>query len=245
MKSIRIIGFIVGFIIFVVLFVIINIIANVQNGDGKKQEIIIAEKEIPAMTVITSDMLTTKEVSLDAVDANNILDKEQAIGMVANTKILANEPILKQKLTSTDNSVLGIAPTIKDGMRAVSIVVDIGSGLSGLLRTGNFVDVVATFESMPDTSNIQNSISFSNGKSLIIAQNAKVIALGQLIDADKQAQQANTSEKQEVYGTVTVEVTPEQAMSISLVESTEKTKIMLVLRSQSDSKVLDMPGRTW
>ena len=243
MKGIRIAAFVLGLIIFVVLFVIILFITRLQSGESNKQEIIVAARDIAEMTVVTSDMLTTKEVGIETIDQNTLFDKEEAVGKVANTKIFAGEAISGKKLSSTDNSQLGIAPEIASGMRAVSILVDPGTGVSGLLRSGNFVDVVLTFDPAAESSTPANTLVYGSAKSIMIAQNAKVIALNQVDNVAKQAQNAEANDVTEVYITVTLEVTPEQAMSIALGESTESSKIVLLLRSQGDKGNLDLPGR--
>ena len=245
MKGIRIAGFIIGFIVFIILFLFITTITNINKGGSDKQEIVVAATDIPEMTVITADMITTKEVSVDSISSDTILNKEEVEGKVANTKILADEPILAKKLTSAESSTLGIAPSIEEGKRAVSIFVEMDSGLSGLLRSGNYVDVLATYEAdgTPDPNATINSVSYLNGITVTLAQNAKVIALAQITDAEKQDQAVQNAENtDEIYGTVTLEVSPAEAILIASAEANGKSKIMLILRSQNDRNIMQIPG---
>lgn len=246
MKGIKIAGFIIGLIVFIILFLFITTISNKGNREGDKQEIVVAAKEIPAMTVITADMLTVKKVEGEFLSSGNIMSKKEALGMVANTKILVNEPIISQKLTSADNSSLGIAPSVAEGKRAVSVIVEMNTGLSGLLRSGNFVDVLTSYdtEGTPDPNATLNSVSYLNGITVTLAQNAKVIALAQLTDAEKQNKAIeNSSGTKEIYGTVTLEVSPAEAILIASSEIKGKSKIMLILRSQNDRNIMQIPGQ--
>lgn len=120
------------------------------------------------------------------------------------------------------------------------------TGLSGLLRSGNYVDVIASYEveGTPDPNAIKNSVNYENGISIAIAQNAKVIALAQITQADKQNEIVEEATGEDnIYGTVTLEVSEAEALRIASAETNSKCKIILILRSQNDRNIMDIPGQ--
>ena len=111
-----------------------------------------------------------------------------------------------------NNEKLKISPN----KRAISIAVDQVKGVSGLIRPGNYVDVIAFIPESPE----------GPATTEILLQDIKVLAVGSQTDKtiksiDPAADLALT------YPSVTVEVTPEQAVSIATVSVKGSLTFML------------------
>lgn len=125
------------------------------------------------------------------------------------------------KAAQTNNEKLKISPN----KRAISIAVDQVKGVSGLIRPGNFVDVIAFIPESPE----------GPAKTEILLQGIKVLAVGsQTGKTIKSIEPA--SELALTYPSVTVEVTPEQAVSIATVSVKGSLTLMLRKTPAQDSK---------
>lgn len=119
--------------------------------------------------------------------------------------------------TSKPKQKLKIAPN----KRAISIEVDHVKGLSGLIRPGNFVDIIAF---IPESA--QNPSTTE-----ILLEEIKVLAVGS--QTDKTIKNIDPAlETTFTYPTVTVEVTPDEALAIANVSV--KGSLTLMLRKNPD-----------
>lgn len=144
-------------------------------------------------------------------------------GVVAN--IYEGEPILENRLAGKGAGA-GLAATIPQGMRAVSIRVNDVGGVSGFVRPGARVDVLIA-GNPPGTSNTMGVVS----KTLL--QNMEVLSAGQDMQKDSEGKPVSVP-------VVNLLATPEQAETLSLASS--EMRIQLVLRNPLDTKTVTTPG---
>ncbi len=139
------------------------------------------------------------------------------------TSVVENEPILDRKLAPKEAGA-GLAATIPEGMRALSVKVDEVVDVAGFVLPGTIVDVLVTGE-------VQGG---QNGNSITrtILEDVRVLAAGQKVEQDKDG-------KPYTVPVITLLVTPEQANKLTMA-STEG-KIHLALRNTIDSKMVDPP----
>ena len=109
---------------------------------------------------------------------------------------------------------------ISKGKRAISIKVSLESGVSGYIAANSLVDVIA-YES---TKDVKKDKEFRSA--VIILENAKVLTSGQSSDNKEGALK---------YETVTLEVTPEEGVVLSLA-SKDKDGFYLMLRNAEDKQ---------
>jgi len=158
----------------------------------------------------------------NVVPPGTFTDITQVVGRVVNLDIGENEPILEAKLAA-QGSQEGFSSLIPPGMRAMTVQVNVYSGVSGFILPGANVDVMVTVTSM------QNK---EESSTRIILENVKVLAIDQTFeknDADPVTVQS-----------VTLLVTPEQAEKLALA-STEG-KLLLMLRNATDQEATDTKG---
>lgn len=118
------------------------------------------------------------------------------------------EPLLAKKVTEPGVDA-GITANLSAGMRALTISVDVASGVSGFLRPGDRVDVYWT--------------GTANGREVTKLMQAaiRLIAIDQSADADR-------SEETQIARTVTVEATSEQVAALALAQQSGRLTLVLV-----------------
>lgn len=106
--------------------------------------------------------------------------------------------------------------TISKGKRAVSIEVKVPEGVSGYIKAGSYVDVVANMT--PPKSAPPNQ----EDDARILLQNVKVLAVGA---------RADDTASRKKYNLVTLEVSPNQGVALSFAT---KYDLYLMLRNDTD-----------
>ncbi|MHC4883765.1 MAG: Flp pilus assembly protein CpaB [Planctomycetota bacterium] len=135
--------------------------------------------------------------------------------------IEAGAPLFRQDLQAPIEHSDSAESVVADGMRAVTIPVDMISGVAGLVRTGDRVDVIATFNLTGQGREKRVATSY-------LLQNVRVVALD-----NKTARSVRSDRKSNrVYRAVTLELKPED--SLRLINAQEQGSIRLLLRHRSD-----------
>ncbi|MEL7655568.1 MAG: Flp pilus assembly protein CpaB [Bacillota bacterium] len=203
-----------------------------EAGDEFKKEVVVAAVNIPSNTEITEDMISLDNLPEAAVLQNAMTKEELVLGKATSTEILAGEQILSGKLVTPgeiDNSTL--AYVVKPDMRAITIAVDSVKGVAGMLKPQNTVDLIACFE---------NDGNGPKAYSNLIAENITVLAVDSVMSKD--GKEIAVEDENSPYTTITLQVTPKQAMEISMAEF--KGQLRAVLRSPLDEKQINPPSLT-
>ncbi len=196
--------------------------------------VVAAAVDIPENTQITREMVTLRSVSNDSLLDNYILDTESVVGMVMTSDVYAGEQIIRDRLVSVGEASShrnALAYAVKPGMRAMTIPVGQDTGLENFLKPGNRVDIVANYnheETRPVLNNESQLEWIQIPTSQLLVQNVLILAVGTTMD----------KLGAEAYTTVTLEVTPEDALNISAVHWW--ANIHLLLRSPLDEDILQM-----
>lgn len=176
--------------------------------------VVVAAVNIPENTRITADMVTLRSISDDSLLANYMVDTESVIGMVMTGDVYAGEQIIRDRLVrigETDTNRNTLAYAVKPGMRAVTIFVDQDTGLENFLKPGNRVDVLANYtreETRPVLNQEEELEWVQIPTTQLLAQNVQILAVGSSMDKNGASE----------YSTVTLEVTPQDALNISAVD---------------------------
>lgn len=139
------------------------------------------------------------------------------------TSLLANEPITADRLAPVEAGG-GLTPTIRSGMRAMSVKVNEVIGVAGFVVPGTRVDVLVTIRRGTDNTMTRTVVS-----------NAQVLTAGTRSDQEKAA-----TDEPIPSTVVTLVVTPADAERIALAQT--EGQIMLALRNPLDTAVSDAPG---
>lgn len=196
--------------------------------------VVVAAVDIPENTQITAEMVTLRSISDDSLLENYILDTESVIGMVLTSDIYAGEQITRARLVrlgEDDSAKKTLAYALHPGMRAITIFVDQDTGLVNFLKPGNRVDVLSNY-SHEDTRVVLNEdykLEYVQiPTTQLLAQNVTILAVGSVMDKNGAAE----------YTTVTLEVTPEDALNINAVDWWGNLR--LLLRSPLDDSIIEI-----
>lgn len=199
------------------------------NAGVEMVEVVGAGKDLPVGTVLTANDLGHKSAPRRDFGERAVLysDFRQILGKKLKYAIRKGEILQWQDLDIPYAPGSGLAPTIKPGLRAVSISVGGAAAVSGLVQPNDRVDILGTF-SFP----ARNNPAEMETVTLTILQDVSVLAVGQTL-----ARQAGSGDAARrtatTYNMVTFEVTPREAELLVFTESM-KGRLTLVLRNPED-----------
>lgn len=191
---------------------------RVSEPEGKETvPVIVAKVDIPSKTKVTADMVQVQNVPVEYMQPGAIREGKQIIGVLAREHIIAGEQITGRRLLTEAKSV-GLPGVIPPGKRAISIAVTEVSGVSGLIKPGDHVDVMATFD--------QGTVGDSLGD--VFLQNVQVLAVNRELDPN--ANDQNSKEKKDLIKTATVTLAVDAAQVHHLAVAEDRGKVRLALR---------------
>jgi pilus assembly protein CpaB len=191
-------------------------------------KVLVAKKALPAGTIIDVDSLTLqpwpKELMQSAyyVEGQPDGDPRKLLGTVVRYPITAGQPVTRGSLVGPQDRGF-LAAALGPGMRAITVPVNVSSGVAGFVFPGDHVDLVLT----------QQVTGGGDGPALKVAEtiirNLRVLATDQRItDKDEDGKtQVRT------FSNVTLEVTPKIAEKIAVAQSLGS--LSLSLRSIADN----------
>ncbi len=228
MKKLKLIALIAAVITGLLLYLFLNSLSH--SSGGPQAEVLKAAVNIPTNTKVTAEMVTLTKLPEAAVHSDALRDPKLAVGKAAQSDILAGEQILSAKLVAPgESSNNSLAYAIKPGMRAITVAVDERTGLAGMLKPQDHVDIISEFESAAAvfyTTPIVENIT-------ILAVDSVTSKTGKALGKDGSAAP---------YTTLTLQVTPQEAMKLSMTEA--KGHLRALLRSPLDSAPTNLPSIT-
>lgn len=188
-------------------------ITNIQYD-----KVVVAAGEIKSRTKITGEMLRICEIPQEYIHPNALHEKKEVIGAITTVDLMEGETILQQKIVKQGDVKHGLSFIVPQGKRAVTVPVDDVSGIAGLIRPGDSVDVAAVVD-IKDIKT-QREIPYS----LIVLQNIEVLAVDQNLHKGQKSEEAKN---------VTLAISVKD--SIPLLLASQKGVIRLMLRSPIDN----------
>lgn len=149
-------------------------------------------------------------VHADAIEPD---DAESLIGHRLVHPVNSGETVLLSHISEVRGA--GFSTLIKNGLRALTFQVDVVSSLSGLLRPGDRIDLLATVRDRNET------VTFT------LMDNVQVIATGKKVDEFEREDASGR------FQTISLLVGPEDAARI--VQAREVGELTVTLRSPGDS----------
>lgn len=226
------------------LYFYLNNLEQEKTVEIVYESVLVAAEDIPAYAVITADMVTLKQVPQGSSHPRAARSADEAVGFVTESLIVAGEEILPEKLKQPGQTDSGLSYIVPDGMRAVTVAVDEISGVAGFVQRGDYVDVLAytTTSFNPDETDAATAAGTdgeteqtsgqasekTQGTTVVAAQNVCVAAVGTTLKATD----ATTDGTEEVYSSITLFLTPEDAMRV--IQGAKSGVITIVLRASGD-----------
>ena len=235
MKKIKFLALLAAVVAAVLLYKFLNTLDEKANVEVVKTGVVMASVNIPPNTPITDDMLDIKQLPVEAAHAEAVVNEAAAIGKFSKYEIMAGEQVLYTKLISPEGGGGDgtLAYEIKPGMRAISIGVGNLSGLVGMIRPHNTVDIIAQFQKIEKQADGEEKII---DYTTMIAENIKVLAVDDVISQEGKTKNPETGS---AYTSVTLQVTVYEAMELSMAEY--KGQLRLILRSPLDEGIVNPP----
>ncbi|GAB6157734.1 Flp pilus assembly protein CpaB [Desulfotomaculum varum] len=194
------------------------------RSSGNFKQVVVPRQAIGPKTMITEQMLRVKDIPVELIQPGTAMEINEVAGKIARTELYPEEPILLSRLHKDNDTSGGLSLSIPEGQRALTVAVDDVSGVAGLLRPGDHVDVLVTFDYEPEKNTLTS----------LLLQNISVLAVGQSMDS------VQKGDKKVNAQTVTLAVKPEQAPPLTL--AAESGKIRLMLRSPKDAGTVALPS---
>jgi len=217
---------------------------RLAEEEKNKITVIFAAKDIPRGATISENMLTDSRLQKDQVGEYAATSAVRVLGKIANTNIRKGEPVLLNKVSAPVQKrerPTTLAAKIPPGKRAVTISVDTLASLAGMVRPGDYADLIGIV-SLPSVD--LKGKSTKRMTILPLFQDILVLATGQEIDPQKkQLVKSERGSGSSSTSTVTLALSPQEANIISFIE--EQGKIRLVLRSPQDKQALRTVPADW
>ena len=189
-------------------------------------EVLVAAQPVPLGQPLGEERLRWQEWPKTGLTEGMVTKAADPEGIAGHAKLIARatfyagEPVRAEKLVRADRGYL--SAILPRGMRAVAIPVEAVTSAGGFVLPNDRVDVVLT-QRLDEAS--------EDVAAEVVLENIRVLAVDQLIE------EKEDGSKSVVGDTATLQVTPEQAMTLTeaRVQSGRAGALSLVLRSVADS----------
>ncbi|NMB38784.1 MAG: Flp pilus assembly protein CpaB [Firmicutes bacterium] len=188
-------------------FLVYNYLSNLEAGQYVELvDVVVANTKIPANTRVKASMLAWKKVPADMRHSDAVYNLQDVQGRITNSEIIPGEQVLWSRLLP-EGQVPGMAFTIPNDKRAITIAVNEVIGVAGFIKPGDAVDVLATFEAeVPITTTV--------------LENVIVLAIAQEMESKQ-------NPKAELTTSVTFALSPQQVERLVLAESQGALRLAL------------------
>jgi len=201
-----------------------------------KVKVVVAKRNLPAMTPLETTDLAVKSVYKSAVGDNVFMleDLDKIKGKILKYALQRGEPVWWSHVDMPREIESGLSPIIRKGRRALSVAIAGAPAVSGLIKPNDHVDVLGTF-TFPSRTNPNQVESVT----LTLIQDLTVLATGSQL-ARQNTERGN--QQREGYSMITFEVLPEQAELLVFAQQT-RGQLYMSLRNPSDvSTKQNMPS---
>lgn len=242
----------------VVALIAVTIYINAREAtlleEAAMQDVVVATRDILANRALDEAVVQVAKVPKKYLAPGAVTSVNEVVGRVAAVPIPKGAQVTGTALQEGGREALAFS--IPRGMRAVTIAVSDVSGVGGLVRVGNFVDIVGIFEYGVPSGSVGGQVTYNQEKTetLTLAQNVQVVAVGREFrgsqaparkasadtDATAQEEAAAAAEKAAVQS-ATLLVSPAQVQEIILAQHVGT--LFLSLRSNLDAGQVVELGR--
>jgi pilus assembly protein CpaB len=227
-----------------------------EVSGGVVTPIVVANGDISAGTRITEEMLTVKEITADAVLVDAYRDTGDVVGQVARIPMVAGEQVIPTKVTATGAAIVDVenpplAYVVPEGKRAVAVQVTSVIAASGLIRAGDYVDVILTVlvQGGDNAGGAEGNTAVKDQIARTVLQNAQVLSVAQEValtavddGAEGAPAVAEGSDANPEATTVTLAVSPVHGEVLTAAEACGENfsgRLALALRGFGDSSSVE------
>jgi len=142
------------------------------EAEGEPVEVLVAQEDIPrglsAEELLAKDMIALQEVPQRYVAAGAVSSEKSIEGMVLAVPLSAGEQVTSSRFQLPDTA--GLAYSVPEGYVALSIPVDEVTGVSGMVKSGDHVALIAHFDD-------EQPAGYEPPVSRVLVKDAKVLAV--------------------------------------------------------------------
>lgn len=207
---------------------------RISGPPPPKVNVMVAKTDVPSGVKLTQEMLISQSILAEMKHPQALESMSEATGKLTLYPLVKGEQVLSPRLGDKPRAI-SLAGVVPAGRRAVSVAATDVVAAGGLILPGDWVDVLAVFESR-DGANV-------NALATLSLENIEVLALDREavgVEAKESASQAADAKKPApapaggaIAHTITLAVTPEEAQRLMLAD--RSGTLRLALRASGDS----------
>ena len=206
---------------------------------------IYAKTDIPMGKIISEDMIFTKPMTKNSLPPEAATSVARVIDRIAALNIKEDSIILLDMVGPPVARESTLAARTPIGKRAISVPVDNISSLVGMIRPGDYVDVISLILLPAATAEGKQA---TQPAMVPLFQNVQVLAVGSQLGRPQEAElslrrRREEPESRESAPLITLALSPEETNLLAFVQ--EQGKIRLVLRSPADAKTEAVQPANW
>ena len=195
--------------------------AATKAVSSENEVVLVAKMNIPNRTRIAAEMVQEQRVPREYIQPGAVRELPKAVGTMTREEIVAGEQVLERRLL-LPGAKSGFSWVIPPGKRALTVAANEVTGVAGLLKAGDYVDVLVTVEAQTGGGSVTQ----------MAMQNIAVLSVNRdsLAGADNESLAKETAKDlaRNKLTSITLAVSPDDAARITLAE--EKGKVRFALR---------------
>lgn len=235
-QKLILISFILALIAAVNVFMYLQSLKAPKKND-KKITVLVANETIPARTLIDNKMIKKIQVVDNNIFGDYINDSSKIVGKYAKDTILKNEGFHIDKMLEKNGNELSFK--INNNYRAISISATGDSGVSDLIKPGDFVDIIVYAAEKKDGAKVVRP-----DIAKIILQNVELLAVNKQLNREEKVN-ADTGAAENNLNNFLVTLSVPTADLEKLVLAESIGTIKLALRPLKDNNSTQTNGTTW
>lgn len=197
--------------------------AKTTIQDAETVNVVVAVQDIAKNTKITEEMLTdeenpyftTKTVLAEDAAPNYLTDMNELLDLVTIDPLYTGEQVNTARLQTTDGEDVALSFQLTNGYVAYTFSASSSTGVDGYVSVGDTVDVVVYEVDEEDPDDSEAVVAYSDLKIIRVSTNTA------------NASSESSGSKITEYSTLTVEVTPENALKLYEIENEYNYKLVL------------------
>lgn len=209
---------------------------------GNQTAVLVAKQDLSKGMFIDANMLSSEIVPNQYLQPQAVTSLDRINGMITVAQISKGEQITLNKLAYARQQE-SLASAIPIGKRAITVNVDNISSLLGMIKPGDYVDVISL---VPVPMQTPEGKQVTQVGVIPLFQNVLVLAVGQDTGAPGEGKSEGRNKKEErkeASPLITLALNPQEANIIAFVQ--EQGKIRLSLRSPGDSQIQPIQPASW
>lgn len=204
--------------------------------------VLMVNRNVPRLTRLDQTMLSMEMIPRRFVQPGALTEMADAVDQVTIVPMLQGEQVLGTKLVAYGVET-GLAVKVPRGLRAVTLALTDEGNVAGLIKPGDFVDVIGTFEF--------GDMTKSDKRTFTLMQSILVLAVDQNLGVESEATRAVDQARAQERGgmtagmalaaagrrerpLVTLGVLPDQVQKLVLAQ--ESGDVALALRSMFEDR---------